>query len=377
MTKVHFPNVNSLRFFAASCVIFYHLVVYQTIFKKEITVWYEPLANYLSHIAVSTFFVLSSFLITYLLLQEKAKTGTINIKYFYIRRICRIWPLYYLILLVSFFIIPHFNLLPLVGYPDKYIHNLYYILFFSVFLLPIITFKVICPDMLLAGPSWTLGVEEPYYLLWPWLVKRSQNLLRTMILMAAFCVLVKIILGTGAYFSKNSTVNFVHGLWNISTVTSFPIGGIAAWLYFNQKKAVLNIVYHIYFRIAIYVFTLILIFNNALFPFFYEFYSIVFAVLILNMATNKNTMLNLDNRILNYLGKISYGYYMYHVIVIGFVFKYIKGFNDITLYIIVYAATTLIAIASYEIIEKRFLKAKIRFAVIPSTDSVNEGNIVI
>jgi len=50
---------------------------------------------------VTVFFVLSGFLITYLLMQERTETNTISIKDFYIRRILRIWPLYYLI------IIPH------------------------------------------------------------------------------------------------------------------------------------------------------------------------------------------------------------------------------------------------------------------------------
>ena len=47
---------------------------------------------------VFLFFVLSGFLITYLLLKEEEITGTISIKDFYIRRVLRIWPLYFLII---------------------------------------------------------------------------------------------------------------------------------------------------------------------------------------------------------------------------------------------------------------------------------------
>ena len=51
--------------------------------------------------AVILFFVLSGFLITYLLFEEKEKTGIIAIKEFYLRRILRIWPLYFLVLLLA------------------------------------------------------------------------------------------------------------------------------------------------------------------------------------------------------------------------------------------------------------------------------------
>ena len=65
---------------------------------------------------VTLFFVLSGFLITYLLLQEKKQTQTIQIKNFYIRRILRIWPLYYLAVFLSFFVLPFF--IGLAGHAD-------------------------------------------------------------------------------------------------------------------------------------------------------------------------------------------------------------------------------------------------------------------
>ena len=58
------------------------------------------------YLGVDFFFVLSGFLITYLILKEKEQTGKINVKDFYIRRFLRIWPLYFAVIVFSLIIIP-------------------------------------------------------------------------------------------------------------------------------------------------------------------------------------------------------------------------------------------------------------------------------
>lgn len=65
-----------------------------------------PFIKSLGPQGVSIFFVLSGFLITYFLLNEQWSSNTIAIKKFYIRRVLSIWPLYFLILTLGFFIIP-------------------------------------------------------------------------------------------------------------------------------------------------------------------------------------------------------------------------------------------------------------------------------
>jgi len=94
MSKVYFPNLNGLRFIAASLVIVHHVEQF-----KEILGY----SNYnefsfiklIGKLGVMLFFVLSGFLITYLLLVEQKEKGTIAIKSFYMRRLLRIWPLYF------------------------------------------------------------------------------------------------------------------------------------------------------------------------------------------------------------------------------------------------------------------------------------------
>src|SRR5688572_17546909 len=89
--RIHLPGLNGIRAIAALAVIFSHigLSLHQFGLKSLPDI---DLAGY----GVTIFFALSGFLITYHLLIEKQRFERVNIRQFYIRRILRIWPLYYL-----------------------------------------------------------------------------------------------------------------------------------------------------------------------------------------------------------------------------------------------------------------------------------------
>ena len=98
--KEHLKGLDSLRAIAALIVVWSHIEFIKGL--KNI-----PQNNFIffpnAHFSVTLFFVLSGFLITFLLVKEFQKYQTISFKDFYIRRILRIWPLYYLIILISYF----------------------------------------------------------------------------------------------------------------------------------------------------------------------------------------------------------------------------------------------------------------------------------
>src|ERR1700741_1011871 len=102
--KVYFPGLNGLRFIAVAVVIISHVFQLCKLLKIETT--NKALSAYFpGKFGVILFFVLSGFLITYLLLKEEEVTGRISIRDFYKRRILRIWPLYFLIVIICFFIL--------------------------------------------------------------------------------------------------------------------------------------------------------------------------------------------------------------------------------------------------------------------------------
>src|SRR5687768_1669565 len=104
---VFFKGINGLRFFAAFAVIITHIELLKGHFGY-IHYWNEPMIFHAGGLGVYFFFVLSGFLITYLLLAEKSRFGEISILKFYVRRMLRIWPLYYLIVIIGFFVLPLF-----------------------------------------------------------------------------------------------------------------------------------------------------------------------------------------------------------------------------------------------------------------------------
>jgi hypothetical protein len=108
--KIYFNNLNGIRFLLAFMVIILHTAAIKQ---------HNGLPNYLSdapylyvagEIAVSLFFTLSGFLITYYLLIEKQKTNTIQLKLFYFKRILRIWPLYFLAIILYWLIVPNLSM---------------------------------------------------------------------------------------------------------------------------------------------------------------------------------------------------------------------------------------------------------------------------
>src|SRR5690242_9808502 len=99
---VYFPGLNGIRAIAAMLVIFAHVNEFAYLFK--LSEFYTKID--IGAVAVTIFFVLSGFLISYLLIEESQQFGKISLPKFYARRIFRIWPLYYAIILFSVVLYP-------------------------------------------------------------------------------------------------------------------------------------------------------------------------------------------------------------------------------------------------------------------------------
>ncbi|MFC9250461.1 acyltransferase family protein [Amycolatopsis thailandensis] len=147
-----FPALDGLRAIAATIVILFHFA--------------GPKWSWLSGwVGVYIFFVLSGFLITTLLLREQDRTGRISLSAFYLRRAFRILPPYLVILggIVVFVLLRGEFL------ARDFPHALkYYLTFFNEFL-PGSESDTSGQDNFFTG-SWTLGIEEKFYLVWPFLL---------------------------------------------------------------------------------------------------------------------------------------------------------------------------------------------------------------
>lgn len=147
LKQKHFGNINGLRFICISMVIWHHSI--------------PPAAQGITALArgflgVDFFFILSGFLITTLLLRETRTYGDFSLRDFYVRRIIRIIPVYYFV--ITFVGGYYVFIKGQSEYLELWPH---YYLFLSNFL---------TEDIPGLAISWSLAVEEQYYMMWPLLM---------------------------------------------------------------------------------------------------------------------------------------------------------------------------------------------------------------
>lgn len=373
MTKIYFPNCFGLRFVAAIFVIAYHIEQIKGIYGQS-NHFQNFFLSAAGNLSIVSFYVLSGFLITYLLMQEKKETGTVDLKKFYIRRALRIWPLYYLVVGLSLFVLPQIAFFQMPGISGQLTDHFNAKVILYLFALPnvVITLFGIVPY---ASQSWSIGVEEQCYLLWPFLLKKFRQTHKVLLaiigiyLAVKFGLMLLVKLGYSGNFLK-----YFSAFWNTFSIDCIAIGGVAAWILFHQKTRLLSFLFHRYTQLALYGTIAFCLIGGYTFykPLFFEFYAVLFAVIVLNLGANKKTVIKIENPFFNYMGKISYGLYMYHVIAIvaatRLVLAYLPG-NNIVLYTGSFALTFLLAIFSYELFEKRFLQKKKSFSKIISAEA--------
>ncbi len=363
--KIYLPGLNGIRAIAALAVVFSHINNRLDYFKLPKNRLLD-LANF----GVTIFFTLSGFLITYLLLKEKEKTGTINIKKFYIRRILRIWPLYFIYLLIVIF----FNGITSVQWPILFVLLMIPNLrnsFFGITNIALgsnnLTYMV--------GHYWSLGVEEQFYVFWPWIIKKSKKLLLFLILFPLVYLFIKVVLRL--FHAPAGIITF----FNYTRFGCLAIGGLGAYLFFNNSSK-----FHYWFtkkplEISAWLLLIIVAFNKFHITSIidHEIIAVVTLIIIINQICNPKKIINLENKVLDFLGKISFGLYVYNPLVIYLMAFIINPFEienvlfkQVLIYITVVPVVILIAYLSFNYFEQLFLKLKYNYTIINSTSSKSE-----
>jgi len=372
--QVYFPNLNGLRFVAAFLVLLNHIE-----WMKQ-TEGISNISNFAffskgGDLGVSLFFVLSGFLITYLLLAEKKETGNISIRNFYIRRILRIWPLYYLTVILAFFVLPHF--ISIKGYELALYDGSYFAsLGLFAFLMANVSYTLL-PLVPFASQLWSVGVEEQFYLFWPYLNKKAgRNIFRILVYIVLIIVGIKSLLNLAheTHPDSKSLYLWAHFFTHFR-IQCMAIGGMGAYLLIRQKKDILDFLY----RKDIQIIVLLLTLSGVCTSFGFgalntEILSILFALIILNAASNSRNIFRLENRLFLFLGKISYGLYVYQILAIKLSLVLVAGFigfeevvkANFIYYILSISITILMAAASYFLMEAKFLTFKGRFSTVLS-----------
>jgi peptidoglycan/LPS O-acetylase OafA/YrhL len=363
----YLKGLNTIRFFAASFVLLSH--GYQSLLKINVLEPREYAAFYRGGESVELFFTLSGFLITYLLIREIQATDNVDIKFFYFRRIIRIWPLYFLSLAGGLFLLgivyPR-----LIGadYADFPIGKT---VFLYLFFLPNLAASYYKVGVLF--PLWSIGVEEQFYLFWaPALRALKKHLLRFilafLLLSTAWYVYLNGFLAghlDRQFFSFLRTMKFhnmaigalfahvleFHFEWYKRSVFSRPAA---------QILLPALVLYHYLVGIPV-------IPAYALNIFF----SFVYGCIFINVSSLERPVVNLEFRPLKYLGEISYGIYMYHMFV-DYILRYslprlrlpLDSLSFSVLYMVLLMVLTIASAAfSYRFFERYFLDLRRLYGV--------------
>lgn len=377
--KLFFPSLNGLRAIGSLTVVLGHIELSKKEFGFPSLIDTFDYFKYTSgHIGVILFFTLSGFLITYLLFVEKENFNTINIKEFLIRRALRIWPIYYLAVFFTLFFFPLF----IFDYPGRVFlsdDRFWPIFFIYFFLVPNFGSVGIggAGGIFQLG---TIGTEEQFYWIWPFFIKFFKRI-------DVFLLLFFIFISLLPHFVDYSKIHFAYQTWqakllnNLSIflsyfkINSMALGGLVAYLHYFKKEKILTILFHPLSQLIALFWGFGGWFIGLHFSYFTdEFYSATFAIIILNVATNPKTILKLNFPILEYLGKISYGIYTFHWIIILILLDSIKsnsffhGLTASTINFLLYPAsiglTVFVSHFSFFYYEKYFLDWKKSFSKI-------------
>ncbi|MBV8208177.1 MAG: acyltransferase [Acidobacteria bacterium] len=320
-------------------------------------------------IGVDLFLVLSGFLITGILLDSRGSEH--YFRNFYARRGLRIWPLYFTILAYVFLVLPHIPALAQDGAALHGFKPIYYVLYLQ-------NFKYGTGGPFPLAVTWSLAVEEHFYLVWPVLVAwtRKETLQRLLILFIAATAI-------GRYFLLpwfgNSTASFLRfdemawgallACWLRSP--SYPVRRLrgwacaGAWLVPLVVWCILRQPAWSWLRSHGVVYTLL----GAGF----------FSWVALAVTAERGSWLVavLQNRFLRYTGVISYGLYLFHPIVMPnhalhvFLDQLRPGLTrDAAEFLVEFAAVYMVAGLSWRFFESPILKLKSRFEWRPRAEAI-------
>lgn len=366
--KIFFPNLDGLRFFSFFLVFLAHSFNTDNSAIKEMS-WYKLIKIRIfsdGDIGVSFFFVLSGFLISYLLLKEKEFTNKIDVKSFYMRRILRIWPLYYFVVIFGFLVFPLLK-----TYFGQVPNETANPILCSTFLNNFDRIYNGTPDASLIAILWSVAIEEQFYLVWPILF------FITRIKYYKYIFIVVLILSTlFRVFYLHTIPIDIH---TMGVITDMAIGGLGAYLIINNQwfinkiinlpKATIALLYiltlaYIIFKQEIFATSTMLILKRIIM-------ASTFILIILEQNFSKKSLFKVgDWKIISRLGKYTYGLYCLHgigiLISVTLLSKLSLNHSSWQIWFlqlpISFILSLIISYISYRYFESWFLKLKVKFS---------------
>jgi peptidoglycan/LPS O-acetylase OafA/YrhL len=384
-SSLYFPALDSLRFFAAAAVIVEHVEQFKFI-QGDANAWKTYTVGALGHNGVNLFYVLSAFLLTVLMLKEADLSGRVSVGQFYARRALRILPLYSLMVAFSFLVVPHLAAFvftpPVQERVASTVPKLPFAFVFYLLMLQNFSFTIV-PMVVGVSQAWSIATEEQFYLIWPHLINACKKhrialLILFQLVLILLPIAVKQLFGSVLQLhGANPIINMIPR-FTVRLCHQFnmmAIGAAAALIYLSGNPLFFKVIYHPIARLVV---LLTIALNLAIEIWNPELVlGISFGALILSL-TQANLKIPFQ-KATQYLGRISYGIYMYHVLVLCTVLRVVqctpaRELADVPrtalTYALVYAGAVAVSSLSYRFFESPILRCKKRFSVVSSGKSI-------
>ncbi len=356
--KMYFPELDGLRFFAFLLVFVHHYSSYANI---PLSVFAE-----FGWVGVDLFFVLSAFLFTKLLIAEFNKTGGISFMKFYMRRIFRIWPIYFLFIAFS-----------IACYIYKYDvldeHLKLRIIGLFTFSDNIFTAIYGLNKMPYIAHLWTITYEEQFYIFIPLLILiliRSSRR-KQIIILISFMVLFNL---TRLYMIITEVPHPAIWVLPVTHFESIVLGLVLGFGGFDSMRKKLNPLLIGLFGVLCFILLCALPNVHDITHWLTLSYALVgFSTLFVLIAVSDSPLLKkfFSIKLFVFLGKRSYGLYLYHLLgnrVAVFIidnFPFLPS-NKLASFFYSLTFTIVVSVISYKLIETPFLKLKKKFEVVSS-----------
>jgi peptidoglycan/LPS O-acetylase OafA/YrhL len=374
--KVYFENLDALRFIAFVFIFLGHALDTESTAVMQ-TDAYALAKHYIYIFGTTGFsfaFVLSSYVNTWVILEERQRAGTFSPWRYYIRRALRIWPLYFLVLFIGFVVLPWF--MQWMGEPYAEVGSPWY------FLLFVGNFHLIehgWTHSPIISVLWSVSVEEQFYIFWPFLLivfRRHEKWLMAL-LMVAFAA-------TTFYYYHTDVHLWFHTLFLLSDIC---MGAIFAFLSFHRNwgfdklvrlsKPAIAVIYMVFF-ICLFFYRDIFQNETLAGPLLLIAEKLLFALLlsyfIFEQNFSPNSLFKFGRfKTLTWLGVVSYGLFCFHeigLLIAGRALQWLSLGDDVAAFlllkpIIAFLFILPLAHLSWNWFEKPFLQLKRHFYLKP------------
>lgn len=356
--KPYFAGLDDIRTYAFLTVFVSHIYFSFFAITEWGTRWFAH-----GEVGVLMFFVLSAFLITYLSLSEYAKTGTFSVFHFFKKRILRIWPVYFFVLGISYvwYVVS--------GSTDNLGCLIRFVYFFGNTCMIENLPNIIGASTV--APMWSVSVEQQFYIVFPlaligsiYLIKNTKQRIVTYIIHTT--LIIVFVCALYARYRYAGDWNYI----SYAVMTSLPafISGMYLAYWIHTKSCIID---HIRNHSSVYTMTAFVSFFSFLYIKFTGSIGVSLYLLPIIYATSVWIILatrgvqkkqdihaSLYTNTVQYLGKISYGLYAYHMFTIVLMQYFFDRTQPVFSSVLSLIITIFLAHISYRYIESFFLKFK-------------------